>query len=353
MQNNIRVQQITHLTSKSFTMKNDNLTAVINSILAQFKNLYTPETDRPGSVSYHVYHRLENNYTHTLENKEITKMYYHFCRYEECLRYFKEKELHTGELLYQRIQQTDRNFDSRVKAGMDLLYWAMSAYRWHVRKNMNEALTELGYAIESCEQQVLLSPFIVSSIQEQWLNKLRVYFRIKDLGKALEEAISLLHFSFTGIYKAGKPHITDAFKAVPSDEQRSMIIHILNNLMFELQRPGVFDTPSQNEFLQQLFTRVYAATNSPVCNADIFQIIKLQQAYYRGDLTEFSQLLNDHFSVFKALPKRLQQLTIRHFTALLVANGIDITSYANYPDFLETTLQKQETQTVIETSSIA
>lgn len=334
-------------------MKNANLTAVINSILAQYKNLYTPEATRSGSVSYHVYHRLENNYTDTLDAKELTKMYYHFCRYEECLRYLKEKELHTGELLYQRIQQTDRNFDSRVKAGMDLLYRAMSAYRWHVRKNMDEALTELGYAIKSCEQQVLLSPFIVSSIQEQWLNRLRVYFRMKDLDNTLEEAVSLFHFSFTGVYQPDKPHITEAFRAVPAEEQRSMIIHILNNLMFELQRPGAFDALSQAGFLKQLFTRVHAVTGNPVCNADIFQMIRLQQAYYNGDISAFAHLLNEHFSTFKASPRRFQQLTTRHFTTLLTANGLDVTTYANYPDFLEIVLQKQEHQPVTATSSIA
>lgn len=334
-------------------MIDHNLTGVINNILAQFKNLYTPEIVSSGSVSYHVYHRLEDSYEAILDAQEIAKMYYHFCRYEQCLRYLKEKELQTGELLYQRIQKMDRNFDIRVKAGMEMLYWAMSAYRRHVNKDLKGALTELDNAIENCESQVLLSPFIVSSIQEQRLNKLRVYFRMKDLDSTLKEALSLLHFSFTGIYKPDKLYISEAFRLVRPEEQRLMIIHILYNLMFELQRPGTFDGETQDEFLKQLFTGVYCATDNPAYNEDIFQIVSLQQAYYNNDLSAFSHLFNDNFRVFKVLPKRLQQLTIRHFLALVATNGIEITTYPNYPDFVETALQKEEEKPAVAARQIA
>lgn len=312
----------------------------IDNFLYQFGSIEAIDAPSGKSATYHIYNKLEEAYSEELSNDEIRKMFYHFYCYETCLQHLKKRELHTSEMLFGKIVALDRNFDSRIKAGMELIFWAMSAYRQHVQGNLDVALQELDTAIQHCEEQAKLFPLIVSSIQEQWLNRLRVQFRKKDLEAARIEAESLFCFTFTGIRKPGKEYITTALLALQPDDQRTMLWHIFRQMLMELQRPGVFSSSEQDTFMRLLCASIYEKIAAPAINKDGFDIVMLLHTYYHGSPVEFIGMLNDCFDSFRQAAKNVQKLVIRCFLDLLLQYEYDITKHNNYEMFCNTLEKK-------------
>ncbi|ASZ11356.1 hypothetical protein KTO58_18375 [Chitinophaga pendula] len=313
----------------------------ITTFIARFDSVEALEPNGSTGNSYHIYHRIEAAYRQELDQEALMSMYYHFTRYEECLKQYRNRELHTGAFLYQKITAQSRSFDERVDAGMELLYRAMSAYHLHVNGKLDEAIEELDIAILHCEKQTQLTPFVVSSIQEQWLNKVRVYFRKGDMERVRAEAAALLHFSFTGIYQQDKAYVTEAMYAVPYDEQESMLMHILLNIVMGLQRVReVVGSAMEDEILSGLAAYLVKEVATPSCAKASFWTFQCLHAFYSGEITTFVRLLNNHFESFKTIHKKLQKILIHQFFGLAQQHAYDLTSLSNHSQFVDLVANK-------------
>lgn len=321
-------------------MFDQHLAREIKTFLAHFDGVAAPEENNSTATSFHIYHKIEAAYAHQLSKKAVMGMYYHFTRYEECLQQLKKRDINTGEFLFHKIANQPREFDERVDDGMELLFRAMSAYRFHVNELLDDAVQELEIAISHCERQVFLTPFIVSSIQEQWLNKIRVYFKKQDMELVYKEAEGLLLFTFTGRYQASKPHIEEALVALPAEEQDNMGMHILLNIILGFQRVDKFDQVMQDRILSRLAAYLHLQVDRPRCAKDIYWVMQCLHAYYSNNLSDFVQLFNCHFGSFSTLHKKLQKLLVSQFLDLIKRNEFNLTILDHYASFADRIFEK-------------
>ncbi|MEO3404142.1 hypothetical protein AAFN85_09575 [Mucilaginibacter sp. CAU 1740] len=283
----------------------------------------------------HIFHDLERAFEAKLSKNEILTMFYNFLKFEESLQCLKRREFHSGEYIINNIINLNADYNPAVRAGMDSLFMAVVAYNSYVKGNHQQAIAELSGAIEKAEEQGKSFPMFYACIQEQWLNKVRVYYKKKDFTTSLAESVSLIVHSLTGRYRSN-PDVEQGYLLLSSDTRHMMQDHILNNILRYLS-----DIPNEsgndfslNQYKQQLVTGLAQQLIDEPEQGDNQQALSVlselynhkPEAFITGVINNFNAVLNANNSVQHAIFSELEHLFM-HFET-------EVHTHQNYQAFL-------------------
>ncbi|WCT14355.1 hypothetical protein [Mucilaginibacter jinjuensis] len=309
----------------------------IEAVLGKFILAEIKQSQTNGFNARHIFHDLEENFKDNLTEDEVSTMFYAFLKYEEALSKFKQKQPSSGNFILTHLQALEIEYNKSVRSGMNSLFKAVVAYQAYAELNYEAALYELSDAIQLAIDQGETFPLFLACVQEQWLNKLRVLFKAKNLSILESETIGLIVYSLTGRFEMD-PRAEAGFFKINSEMQTLMLDHVLRNIILRLsgqdlqsiQGPFYF-----NDFIQAIIKGSWERISKTQVFNFNNNVIKMLSTLYVGDAVGFLAQLYDNFDAFLTANIILRSIVLMELYHLQILNNLDLSNHRNYPTYFE------------------
>lgn len=295
---------------------------IINKILDKIVTEDTLSHEKTVIKSKHIFDSLVLNFKDDLDKQTLLNLYYYMNISEKTLNHYRNREVFQANQYFNILKSLENEFVEPVKNGMLNLHFALQSYKSYVLLDYKLALSQIDEAINYAIEQSKTFPYFVSVISEQWLNKIRIFIRIKDYDKTLIEVVKLKRFL---IYNEHSDNlIKENFKTIPMDDKLQMINHIIHSIDFALTNSFGND----NEFYSKVSAELLSARNDSLTIIDIentYQIIE----YIEKNSKIFLEKLNLNFASFKKAPFVLQRKIFISFIEICKNQQFDIDQHPN------------------------
>jgi vacuolar-type H+-ATPase subunit H len=185
-----------------------------NSILTDNKEIYEP---------FHIFYKLIDYFGIKQDKNKFMTSYYKFVLIDMCLNLTRRRDLNSAKFIYDNIKLDINEIDSKIQSGILSLYYAMVSYLEFIENNSDKADELLDKAISNARCQSETFNDFLSSVQEQWLNKVRIYIRDQKRDKIIEQSKKLFAFSLFGADEDNT--ITKRFETLPNSVHQLMLYY--------------------------------------------------------------------------------------------------------------------------------
>jgi hypothetical protein len=279
--------------------------------------------------SKHIFDSLILNFKDDLEKQSLLNLYYYMDVSEKTLNHYRNRELNQANHYIDTLKSLENAFVEPVQYGMLNLYYALLSYKSYVLLDYKLALKQIDKAINYAVEQSKTFPYFVSVISEQWLNKIRIFIKIKDYDNTLIEVVKLNRFLIYNEH--ANILVKENFKMIPINDKLQMINHIIYSIDFAFNN----SFENHNEFYYKISTEIISKSYNSTTISDIentYQTID----YIKKDSKKFLEKFSLNFDSIKKAPLVLQRIIIISFIEICKGQQFDIKQHPNNVNFDKT-----------------
>lgn len=303
----------------------------MTKLLDHFTNIKVLESTENVYRPLHIFRELIKHYNHQLTLTDKTLLFLHFEKYESCLQLSRKRELSTATFLMSEMRKLSFDFPSPLKHGMNSLYFAMVAYYEYAFQRYDSALENLDIAIQDAIVQGKKFPLMLCSIGEQWLNKVRVYLKMKNIPVIIKETTKLFSFCLTGTHTDRE--VETLYKTLGYDNHKLMIDHVINSVCEGIMRMYTDILIYSEALYSDILFALEPILNNQTLNEHAATIIKLIITYYKGDDTTFFKAIANHFEALQNSPRFLQKLVLIYYIKVAERRNESLATHSYFENF--------------------
>jgi hypothetical protein len=286
---------------------------LIDNILSKFNESDTLLAKKNAYESFHIFNNLKENFGSFLTASDSLNLYYNVNLFESCLGFLRKKELFTAVAVFANINIQDDSFPAIMRPGMMSLYNAMASYKDYVFADFEGALLKLDLAIKYTEEQGLTYPFFLTTIGEQWLNKMRVYIRLKDEQLFLSESVNLYKFLLGGEYH--NEAVAEIYNTLDENIHHQVLNHVLNSVDLALRRTYNDDHKTLLRYYNGLAQDILLLDKC--LDEDILICFRMILTFGNNNRTQFLDEVNLNFESVQKAPNSLQRVISEHLITII------------------------------------
>lgn len=314
----------------------------------EFIELFTEErlsgSSRENTPPPQVYHRMMEYYGDRLSKTERGLLSMQFEDLEYALGFSRRRELQAADLILKMIAE-QMEFPELVRSAMFSMVKATTAYYVYACGRHEEAVELLEQAIYYSMSQSMDFPFMLTGLQQQWLNIAVVRSRQGDLDAALSELNAMTSFFLTGeangrgveerFHFDGGGVIGDRFWQLEPDVHHFMFSNITGNAVGGILGFCNNDLSIAGNYFGQLIRQaVYAMQGRRVIQWARAPILLLH-LFYTGQREGFLKGISEQFDEIRQAAPGLKWLIISNYVLLFREAGLDLESHPNYKRLFE------------------
>lgn len=303
----------------------------INNIFEKVSTLNKQLPNQKPFQNNHIFDDLTNHFKDEIKSEDLISMFFYMNILEKSLNQYRIRDLNLGNHNFDKLLSLEPYFKEPIKNGMLSLHSALISYKNYVDGNYTLALAEIDKAIFSAIEQSKSFPYFIIAVGEQWLNKVRIYIRLKDISRIKDETIKLLLFIMYGAYpnEIGVENI----HKVPKDHRFQMLQHIINSIDLALIRSSIPHN-SIIEIYKTISSNI-GVENMKTEETDIEMTYKILDCLNYSD-EQFIVSLNKNFLSFSKSPKALQRVTLEILMKFCEEKNYNITDFTENNGFIKT-----------------
>ena len=302
----------------------------MNYLLDHFNSTHVLDAPEITYRPLHIFREMIKRYQDQVQLKEKFLLFLHFEKYETCLQYCRTRELGTATFLMNEINKLKSDFPSCLKEGMESLYLAVVAYYEYAFLRYKSANEYLDLAIEKAKAQSKDFPLMTGSIGEQWLNKIRVYLKMKDTSLIIDETVKLFSFCLDGKYP--DTEIAARYKGLGYDNHQLMINHVINTTCDGILALHKDSFQQADTFYKEIFSSPVLNAPADSLDSNTAAIIKLVALYYK-DEKAFTDAIPGHFEALQKSPRFLKKAALLYYNRVMGKWGEDLSNHPNFENY--------------------
>jgi len=302
----------------------------MNGLLDHFNSVHVLDTPETTYKPLHIFRELIKHYQDRIQLQEKLLLFLHFEKYETCLQFCRTRELSTATFLMDEINKLSFDFPTCLKPGMESLHLAIVAYYEYAFLRYDNALDYLDRAIEKAKQQSADFPLMTGSIGEQWLNKIRVFLKRKDMSVVVEEAVRLFSFCLDGKYP--ETEIATRYKSLGYDNHKLMISHVINTTCEGILAFHADSFERSEPFYQEIFGALALNVSPDTLDNYTAAIVRLI-ARYHTDEEGFADVIGGQFEALQKSPRFLKKIALTYYNEATEKTGGDLLSHPNFENY--------------------
>ncbi len=279
---------------------------------------------------FHIFHKLIDHFGIRQQKEKYMNVYYQFTLFEKCLNFAREKDLNSATFTSSTIKLDFEEINPEIKEGILSLYNAIIAYLEFAKDHNDKAHSLLDEAIANAKLQSDTFSGFLPSIQEQWLNKIRIYIKEKDKEQILGQSKRLFAFSLFGHYD--NELIAERFRTLPNYMHQLMLEHVINAVDIGIIRKFA-DDGFVDDFYREISAHLAANDSSYTINPYFVNIFKTIDALYTKGDDAFLVLINEHFESIQKSCQALQIFIIQKFLQICRQKEVEIERFQNFKLF--------------------
>ncbi|MCJ7932653.1 MAG: hypothetical protein MUW56_03195 [Chryseobacterium sp.] len=256
------------------------------------------EKEMDASRGKHIFTSLEKFFGPQLDENKAA-LYYYMTISEKALVHYRNREKAQGDYYFLKAEGLTEHFSEPVLDGMTNLHLAISAYRNYVNNEFDTAEKELDLAIDYAVKQSETFPGFISVIGEQWLNKIRIYIKKKDMAHTISQTIQLLHLILYGIHE--NPAIENSYKSVETEDRIGMLDHVINSI-HSAYESSFKETDS---FYLNICDHIVVPDRASINNDVLSGYLLLK--YNSSDTESFVKHIHENRNILPKLPVSMQK----------------------------------------------
>lgn len=277
----------------------------------------------------HIFDDLVSNFKSDMDKATLMGLYYYMSISEKTLNHYRRREFFQANQNYETLESLENLFVAPVKDGMCNLHMALTSYKNYVDGKYDLALLQLDQSIDFAIKQSKTFPYFINVIGEQWLNKIRVYCKIKDFDAVLRESYLLNQFLIYGIHQ--DEFVERCCLQVPLSHRNQMLIHVTNSIDSAVAKSFA----QTDDFYRILSEKIIAKTGQTPQDDAIEKAYEVLFLLSEGE-DRFLKGITDNFESLKKVPYALQKNIFSSFVSICDSYDYDFSMHENSSHIFET-----------------